>query len=83
MTRLSILNSIVDERVRQDEKWGDQSEHPATFWYAVLGEEVGEVANAILNDAKLPWYNQDDKAIEKELIQVAAVAVAWLEAMER
>lgn len=75
MTRLSILNSIVDERVRQDEKWGDQSEHPATFWYAVLGEEVGEVANAILHE--------DAGAVKKELIQVAAVAVAWLEAMER
>lgn len=75
MTRLSILNSIVDERIRQDEKWGDQSRHPPTFWYAILGEEVGEVANAILHE--------DTRAVAKELIQVAAVAVAWLETMER
>ncbi len=74
MTRLQILNAIVDERVRQDEKWGDQSGHTAEFWYTILGEEVGEVANAVLN--------QNDKAIEKELLQVAAVAVAWLEARE-
>ncbi len=45
---------------------------------AVLTEEVGEVAKAILeqNDE----IEQQD--IRTELIQVAAVAVAWLESLE-
>ncbi len=40
---------------------------------AVLTEECGEVANAVLS--------KDDDAVRTELIHVAAVAVAWLEMM--
>ena len=43
--------------------------------YAVLGEEVGEVANAILD-------GKGDAALREELVQVAAVAVAWTEAID-
>lgn len=39
---------------------------------AVLVEEVGEVARAM----------NDGKGLREELIQVAAVAVAWLEAID-
>lgn len=41
--------------------------------FAVLGEEVGEVAKAILED--------DYEGLRTELVQVAAVAVAFLEEM--
>lgn len=74
--RLTVFDLIHKERVRQDAKWGpknrliigDDSER-----HLILSEEVGEVAKAILEG--------DD--VEAELIQVAAVAVAWLEVIRK
>ena len=51
--------------------------------YLVLAEEVGEVARAILclqNFTK--DYGSDLEKVREELIQVAAVSVAWLESIE-
>lgn len=77
----SILEKIVDERIRQDAKWGPQY-HLDDTWAIILMEEVGEVAKSIVDRLN----NADPKAhlanMEKEIIQVAAVAVAWLECLE-
>jgi NTP pyrophosphatase (non-canonical NTP hydrolase) len=43
---------------------------------AVLMEEVGEVARAILEHKRLA-NDTHNKDIKKELIQVAAAAIAW------
>jgi NTP pyrophosphatase (non-canonical NTP hydrolase) len=48
--------------------------------FAVLGEEVGEVAKAILEEAGRRRRGDDD--LRTELTQVAAVAIAWLESIE-
>ena len=45
----------------------------------ILSEEVGEVANAI---DELESGRQGQHHLKTELIQVAAVAVAWLESLE-
>ena len=48
---------------------------------AVLGEEFGEVCRAVLESG----YGTDgagDQALRDELVQVAAVAVAWAEAID-
>jgi NTP pyrophosphatase (non-canonical NTP hydrolase) len=71
------LQKVVEERARQDQKWGVQN-HGNLFWLAVLMEEVGELAQAIIQQSKT-----DPADAEKELVQVAAVAVAWLECFER
>lgn len=74
-----IFQEIIDERIRQDRKWGDQSYNSPMVWTAVLGEEFGEVAKAAIE------YRFRDASIDdlhKELIQVAAVAVAWVEAID-
>lgn len=71
----SPYDAIILERHRQDRKWGVQNLTDAEFM-CVLAEEVGEVANAI-NDGLTPEH------VRKELVQVAAVAVKWLEAMDR
>lgn len=73
-TREILIARILDERRRQDEKWGQQ-DHSVNVWHAILSEEVGEVARAILEG--------DVKAYAKELVQVAAVAMAAVEALER
>lgn len=71
---MEILDKIYDERVRQTNKWGIQN-HDDPFWSVILGEEYGEVCRAIFED--------DEQSVKEELTQVAAVAVAWLEAFDR
>lgn len=78
--RLNIYDRINDERTRQDKKWGDQSGNPHFLWNAVLVEEVGEVANAILEGMHVA--DGGIESLEEELIQVAAVTVAWLEKIQ-
>lgn len=77
-------NLVDAERRRQNVKWGVQ-DHDHLMWLAILGEEFGETAQAILqayekaNDS--PATRQ--AIIRAELVQVAAVALAWLENMDR
>lgn len=78
--RSSVLAEVAEERFFQDQKWGLQNHHPAG-WYAVLGEEYGEVGEALCEQAFLS--PQDWSEYRKELIQVAAVAVAAVEALDR
>lgn len=69
----NVLDSITEERIRQDEKWGSQRELPSGTWYLILGEEFGEVGNAVL---------EGSPTLRDELVQVAAVATAWIEALD-
>ena len=47
MDKKKILQLILEERQKQDEKWGEQN-HNIYKWLAILGEEVGEVNKAAL-----------------------------------
>lgn len=69
-----VLGEVMKERRNQEAQWGMQ-DHNAPLWYAILGEEVGEVARGFL-EYDMPNYRE-------ELIQVAAVAVAAVEAYDR
>lgn len=63
------------ENHRQLDKWGVQ-DHDRFTWYTILGEEVGELAQAILE------YEHGDGGIDsivKEAIQVATVAIKLAE----
>ncbi len=70
----SAIKLVVQERKRQDEKWGANRNLDNTVWLTILSEEVGESAEAILK--RMP-------SLQKEIIQVAAVALAWLECVLR
>ena len=70
---MEVLEEVMEERKRQDELWGEQN-HEDRIWLAILVEEVGEVANDI---------NERSKELREELIQVAAVAVSWVESIDR
>ena len=50
---------------------------------AILIEEVGEAATAILHKQKIGSVTDPEQDLRKELIQVAAVAVAWIERLDR
>jgi len=59
---------IQVERYRQTAKWGRQKHSNAT-WQIIATEELGEVCKAIL----------EGKPTRHEIVQLAAVCVAWLE----
>ena len=89
MIRDAVLGAILAERINQDEKWGwPRSDLSYSDWLAILAEEFGEAAEAVvelrageqlrLGSHQIVWKNQ----LQKELIQVAAVAISILESME-
>lgn len=93
-----VLAEITAERARQDAKWGQQNHPDGTddhwlatdnaqvfknrvedraeagdlTWLDILREEVEEAAAEV-----------DAEKLRTELIQVAAVATAWVEAIDR
>lgn len=83
MNRGEVLAAIDVERDRQHAKWGGQHQwgrgdcagdgFPEALKAAILMEEVGEVTRALLEG--------DRDGLADELVQVAAVAVAWREAL--
>lgn len=75
--RLQRAAAIIDERDRQDAKWGPQ-DHTLPEWIVILMEEVGELAAAALCHQ---FGNDDHPELDwrKEAIQVAAVALSMVE----
>jgi NTP pyrophosphatase (non-canonical NTP hydrolase) len=76
-----IFLEIVEERRRQDFlKSQGKFTHtcadamPASMKLAVLAEEFGEVARAVCE--------RDYANLREDLVQVAAVSLAWLEALD-
>lgn len=41
-----IIEKVLEERSRQDKKWGEQN-HSAPVWGMIIGEEYGEMCQAI------------------------------------
>lgn len=79
--RKEALSKIFAERRRQNAKWGEQN-HDDYVWLAILTEEVGELAQAML-EARFRGSQGTRSSINEELVQVAAVALSWLECQER
>ena len=78
---------VVAERYRQTEKWGDQSGNHPFEWMSILGEEYGELCEAVnetcFQSAHVKPELGGNAAILREAVQVAAVAVAIAEAALR
>lgn len=78
-----VLEEVLQERAKQHLKWGEQNHAPFT-WLAILGEEVGEANKAALETHfEYPDADKDYSNYREELIQVAAVAVAMVESLDR
>lgn len=78
----TVYQRIAEERERQRRmwqgSWGDVRANAVYYpfrAYAVLGEEFGEVGRSLIEGAEL-------SVVAFELTQVAAVSVAWLNAIE-
>jgi len=94
LPRWRALELIVIERQRQDKLKADgrfkytcaDLEMTLSQKVAVLTEEVGEVARATLEINALVSRETDDHtelrhALRKELVQVAAISLAWIESL--
>lgn len=93
----SVLDEVFREREKQDEKWGTQN-HTIPEYLMILGEEVGEANKEALDvyfrNKKIDEMTVSDieqgipqkckyENYRKELIQIAAVAVAMVECFDR
>ena len=82
----SALDMVKAERRRQDSLWGDQSGNHPFEWISILGEEYGELCEAVneifFKNAAHPDRGGFEKIV-KEATQVAAVAVAIIESIQR
>ncbi len=81
MSQRPVLASVMHERLQQDEKWGVQN-HSDLAWLAVLAEEFGEAAQVVV-ESSVPPDARPSPNLERELVQVAAVAIAWIECIRR
>lgn len=70
-----ILRAVYRERRRQDAKWGTIEQRRDKLdnwgWLAILMEEIGEIAKALLEHKPAEMHT--------EIIQALAVCMAWLE----
>ena len=80
-----ILDRIAEERRRQVAKWGEQH-HSDPAWVCILAEEVGEAAQCVCKTCVGPVNPREvaefETSLQLEIVQIAAVSVAWLECLE-
>lgn len=69
-----LLDQVMNERIRQNIKFGGVGLHTPLAWLTILGEEVGEVTRAVVENDRANY--------REELIQVAATAIAAVEALD-
>ena len=75
----SALQAVMAERHKQDAKWGVQ-DHSLEWWHLILAEETGELAQAILENH---FGGPKGCNVRLEAVQVAAVALAIVECIDR
>lgn len=77
----AALSSVINERGRQDAKWGEQNHDPFTY-LTILTEEVGELAQASLQ-TRFGGNKGGLDRMREEAVQTAAVALAIVECLDR
>ena len=80
-----VINEVLAERKRQDSFWGEQNHNPVKY-LLILNEEVGEANKAICDHIDFSNDSIFEKGLKEyrnELIQVAAVAIAMVECLDR
>lgn len=91
-----VYAEVAEEQVRQDQKWGEQN-HDPFVWFTILGEEYGEACQKALSlrfwkpgpdwtgqaGAATDYRNHLHNRLRTELVQVAAVSIAFIECLDR
>lgn len=91
-----VLAAINDEREAQNAKWGEQNHPDGTGpHYKAFADFQRELTDLADKTGVLTWKHilaeeffealaeEDEAKLRAELIQVAAVATAWVEAIDR
>lgn len=93
-----VLEEVRCERLRQHEKWGEQSHpdgtgpNPHRIPWAATAQSVTDhnaktgaltFADILLEEVCEVLEETDPAKLRAELVQVAAVAVQWIEAIDR
>lgn len=93
----AVLDEVDYERRRQDSIWGEQN-HPdgtGSFAQKVVARKAKRAEKYAAKTKRMTWRHilmeevgeafaeRDPQALRAELVQVAAVAVAWVEAIDR
>lgn len=78
---MTALDDVIAEREKQDAQWGEQNHNPYIY-LAILVEEVGELAQAILH-TQFGGSHQGWEEVRKEAVHVAAVGLAVIECLDR
>lgn len=93
----NVLVDVYTERVQQDARWGEQNHPDGTNlteddWRANRVKQLNDyhVSNndltwrdILLEEVYEAFAESDPDRLREELIQVAAVAVCWVEAIDR
>lgn len=91
-----VLDEVAQERLRQVDKWGEQ-DHPdgTELRYERERDAAQGICDQRFTDGEGSWLDilreefyeaaaeRDPARLRTELIQVAAVATAWVEAIDR
>lgn len=92
-----VLGEVLAERARQDERWGEQNHPDGTGQYpeTISADVARMVCQSAAEGGYLDWLHilreevaeafaeSDPAQLRAELVQVAAVAVAWIESIDR
>lgn len=95
--KADVLIEVLFERYRQDEQWGEQNHPDGTGWgnLPALAEAARQRCKKAAAEGKVTWFHildeevreafaeRDPVRLREELVQVAAVAAAWVEAIDR
>jgi hypothetical protein len=73
------FSDVLKEIERQNEMWGVQN-HSVPVWLMILAEEFGEAAMA---GNELYFNGKSEEHYREELVQVAAVALQMVSALDR
>lgn len=92
----SVLGEVGLERTKQDQRWGEQNHpdgtgevyaHLSVFYRSVCDRKTAlrEVSwkDIFLEEVYEAVSESDEDRLRHELIQVAAVAVEWVESIDR
>ena len=95
--RHRIAEEVLEERKRQDGLWGEQNHQDGTggIDFERACDRIREECVAAFNTGRGTWRHilleevaeacaeHDPSRIREELVQVSAVAQAWIEAIDR
>jgi hypothetical protein len=93
-----VLADVAAERQAQDDKWGSNRDFPdgtGGSFAASLRDTAQRLTDRMAQEGTTTWKHilreefleamaeEDPEQLREELVQVAAVAVAWIEAIDR